>query len=115
LRVIIARQGTEIASLNAWGDSIETQLGVARDTLQQLIVAIERYRWYADSTIDAQARQIVAMQVVVDTPRARRRWGFGGAAGYCSVFQRLDPGTESMRRSGIGYGPGVCAGVSFNL
>ena len=73
-------------------------------------MAAERYRLYADSTVGAQARQISAMRVVIETSKTRRRWGLGGAGGYCAVHVSGSAVRESLR-----YGAGVCAGVSFSF
>lgn len=114
LRRMIEEQRIELDSLRVWGDSIEMRLAAARDTLTMVIAAGERYRLYAELTIGAQGRQIAAMQTVIDTPKPRRRWGLGGAGGYCSLYQRADPRVAAVRES-IRSGPGVCVGLSFSF
>ena len=109
LRGIIGSQQRALNSLRAWGDSIEAQLVVARDTLARVLAAAERYRLYAERTIGAGERQIAAMRVVIDTPWPRRRWGVGGAGGYCALDDRRNGSV------GLQHGPGVCLGVSFNF
>jgi len=115
LRGIIGVQQGALDSLGAWGDSTEAQLVVVRGTLARVIAAAERYRLYADSTISAQARQVSAMRVVIETPKPRRRWGVGGAGGYCAVYERGDPRVGSAPRGSLRHGAGVCVGWSFNF
>jgi hypothetical protein len=115
LRRIIGRQQRALDSLDAWWDSIEAHLVVARDTLARVIMAAARYRLYADSMIGAQARQITAMRVVIATPKPRRRWGVGGAAGYCAVYESGDGHARPGRPESLRLGAGVCGGWSFNF
>jgi hypothetical protein len=115
LRGIIGEQRRALDLLEAQGDSLEARLVVVRDTLVRVILAAERYRLYADSTIGAQARQIGAMRMVIEMPKPSRRWGVGGAAGYCAVYERSDGRVGAGERGSLRNGPGACVGWSFNF
>lgn len=104
LKRIIVEQGGDLDSLALFADSVEARLVVVLDTLEDVIRASERFQGFADSTITAQARQIVAMQVVIDTPRPARRLGLGVACGYGAVLS----GT-------LLSGPSCTVGATYSL
>lgn len=85
-------------------DTLTNRLTVTMAVLDTVATVARRFRLFADSTIAAQGRQIVAMQVVIDTPKPRRRFGIGGSCGYGIVVG----GT-------VASGPGCTAGLSFSF
>jgi hypothetical protein len=82
-------------------DTLQARLITAVTVLDTTFQALTRYQLFADSTINAQARQIIAMQRMIDNPPRRRRLGIGGCAGY--VIR--EPKT----------GAGLCIGGTFTL
>jgi hypothetical protein len=108
LRGMIRGQRRELDSLRRVEDSLIHRLSGLRDTLAHLTFASDRFRRLADATIAAQAREVSALRVVIATPRPRRRWGFGGAAGYCTVAGSSSGGP-------VARGAGLCVGVAFNF
>jgi hypothetical protein len=94
---------TLVTVLEAYSDTVERENTVLRATLDTAQRVTADYRLLADSTIAAQARQITALNVVVRTPKPRRRWGVGGACGYGLV----------AGGGRVSSGPGCVGGLSF--